>query len=179
MKKILLVLLVPLITSCISLVPLEKKNMWALENDYIKAGDCPELVVPERTALEHPDIPLLELYDSNGVYIPITESYLMNIIVKMFGTVEKYQFLAEIYEREYLNADGKIMPDLSLDELKELYLDRINAIDRTVVVEEETTGSGYPMTGAAVLEDLSTDDMTMEEFVMLIEAFNYFQEYGE
>lgn len=182
MKKLILILLVPILTSCISLVSEDKKNMWALENDYINAGDCPELVVPERTALDHPDIPFLKLYDGDGIYIPITESYLMNIIVKLFGTVEKYQFLAEIYEREYLNADGRIMPDLTLDELKELYLDRINAIDKTVTPAAEvelTTDSGYPITGATILEDLSTDDMTIEGFVMIIEAFNYFQEYGE
>jgi hypothetical protein len=183
-KFILLSLLVLVVTGCVSMVPREKLEDWAFQNGYILAEDCPDIVVPERQPLDHPEVPYIEVKDSEGNYIPITVEYLMQIIVKLFGTVEKYQFLAEIYEREYLNAGGQIMPDLTLKELKALYLERINAIDNVPQpeeTEEPTTEGEFPVLGATS-EDLELTPeaagLTVEEFAVIVEIFNHFQETG-
>ncbi len=179
-KYILIVLIIILFTGCISLVSDNDLKFWALSNGFILASDCPTIPeAPPRTAQPHPNVPIIQMYDSEGNYIPITEDYLMKIIILLFGTVEKYQYLAEIYEREYLNADGKIMPDLTLEELKTLYLERVSAIENitpTIVEpEEETTEGEYPTLGAST----STPDITVTEFVNIVEAFNYFQNTGK
>lgn len=173
-KLILLFTLVLFLSGCASFirfVPEERLDRWALENEYILAENCPELVVPERQPLPHPDVPTIHVKDADGNLIPITQQYLMRVVITLFGTVEKYQYLAEIYEREYLNADGKILPDLTLEELKQLYLQRIQAIDLVEPAEPEVDPeTGFPSTGSG------TPDITVDEFATIVEAFNYFQE---
>lgn len=181
-KLILLGLVAFIFSSCISLVSKEKLNEWALSNSYILAKNCPKLVVPPREAQPHPEVPMLEVRDADGNYIPITEEYLMKIIIKLFGTIQKFQYLVEIYEREYLNAGGKIMPDLTLEELKALYLKRLNTLDSTPISSPEpepeqpielTTEGKYPTTGAGVP---NVEEMTLDEFAILVDAFYSFQE---
>jgi hypothetical protein len=164
-----------MLSGCISLVSKEKLDMWALSNGYILAENCPELEVPPRLALDHPEIPQIMVKDEDGEYIPITEQYLMKIVIRLFGTIEKYQYLAEIYEREYLNAGGKVMPDLTLDELKALYLERRKAIDEVPVPEpvEPVVEGEFPSTGAGVP---NVEQMTIAEFSLIVETFNSFQE---
>jgi len=163
MKILLIVLLIFLLSGCISLIPERKLNDWALSNDYILAKDCPKIIIPTRQAQPHPDIPKVIVYDKDGKPIELTRAYLMEIIITLFGTVEKYQYLVEIYEREYLNAGGQIMPDLTLDELKKLYLSRLSKIE----IMTMTTGSSDK-----TIEDYSSSEMTVQEFAILIEAYN-------
>lgn len=179
MKKLILFILpIILFTSCITMVPQEKLEDWAFSNGFIRAEDCPEIDIPERTVLPRPDVPVIRTTDSEGELIPITQSYLMEIIIQLFGTVEKYQYLVEIYEREYLNSGGQILPDLTLEELKQLYLDRIGAIEDVPVPPPERDidpVTGFPSTGSGTIEQ----QMTVGEFIQLVNAYNYFQETGE
>jgi len=178
MKKLILISLILLIlTSCMSLVPERVKNEyaldWALENGYIRAEDCPELEIPERQALPHPIVPLFQTVDEDGDPIPITQKYLMNIVIQLFGTVEKFQYLVEIYEREYLNEDGRIMPDLTLEELKALYEERLSTIEKTrreiepeeSVQPEGTTSSVTP-----------GEQLTIDQFEELLGVWNSLNE---
>jgi hypothetical protein len=160
MKKViaLLILLVFALTGCTTFY-----TNWALTHGFIKAEDCPKVPdVPERQALPHPTIPTFATVDADGNLIKIDEVYLMNIIIQCFGTVEKFQYLVEIYEREYLNKGGKIMPDLTLEELKKLYQEKLGQL------EKFNTGA---MTTSAVEKQ-----MTVEEFKHLIDAWNLLQE---
>jgi len=164
MKVFFVIVLISLLTSCISLVPENKLNDWALAHEYILAKDCPKIIIPERQAQPHPEKPQIIVYDKDGKPIELTKSYLMEIIVMLFGTVEKYQYLVEIYEREYLNAGGQIMPNLTLDELKKLYLSRLSKIEAITM----TTGSSDKTVEEAYL----AKDMTVQEFINLVEAYN-------
>lgn len=157
MKIILVILMIIVVTGCMSLVPEHRKIEWALESGYILAEDLPEIEVPEREPLPLPIVPIFETVDKDGDPIPITQRYLMTMVVQLFGTIEKFQYLAEIYEREYLNVDGRIMPELSLEELKELYYERLSIIERerldlvrerdpTVTEGTAVTTLGYQMT---------------------------------
>lgn len=186
MKRIiLLILLVLLFNSCITMVSDEKLDDWALNNDYIKTENIPELVVPEREALPHPLIPVFETVDEEGIPVPITKRYMMNMIIQLFGTVEKFQYLAEIYEREYLNSGGKIMPDLTLDELKALYEQRLSFIERTrdemieevpEETEETTTSSTNQPNPYFTNSATPSDKMTIEQFEDLLKVWETFQE---
>lgn len=173
MKKLLLIVLfIPLLAGCMSLVPTAVKEdyarVWASDNGYIPAEDCPDVCedLPERQPLPKPIVPLFETEDAQGDPIPITERYLMDIIIKLFGTVEKFQYLVEIYEREYLNSDGRIMPDLSLDELKALYEGRLSVIERARLEQPESEApEGIEgTTSSATLGD----DLTVEQFEELL-----------
>jgi len=209
MKNILFILPLLLSTGCVSLVPEKELNMWALTNGYtatkeldtwalghgyILAANVPKVVVPERSPLPHPEIAKLEVKDDKGNYIPITQQYLMKMIITLFGTVEKFQFLVEIYEREYLNVGGKIMPDMTLDQLKQLYLSKVNETTKpttkptpkTTTPAESTAGTypstglstgSYPSTGSST--GSSTEDLTIESFSVIVDAYNYFQETGK
>lgn len=179
MKKIfiLFILFIFLFSSCISMVSTNKKVHWALSNGYILATDCPVLEpAPERDAQPHPKAPTIIVVDSDGNSIPLTQAYLMETVIILFGTVEKYQVLVEIYEREYLNAGGQILPNLTLDELKALYKSRLAAIDSVVPVskpEPELVLDGkYPMTG-------SSNNITIQQFELIMQAFEFFQENGD
>ena len=179
MKKLLLLLIAiaVLFTGCITMMSDEKLNDWALTNGYIEPENCPELVVPEREALPHPSVPIFETIDEEGIPIPITQSHLMNMIVQLFGTVEKFQYLVEIYEREYLNTGGKIMPDLTLEELKSLYEERLSTIDRAraKIEIEETTSSEEPnpyLTSSST----TSDKLTVEQFEQLLEIWKEMNE---
>ena len=172
MKKIILLILIAvLFSSCITMVSDDKLNNWALNHDYIKADNCPELVIPERQALPHPMIPTFETTDEEGVPVPITQRYLMTMVIQLFGTLEKFQYLVEIYEREYLNTDGKIMPDLTLEELKALYEDRLSTIERAreEMVPEESQPTLEGTTSAAS----PGDQLTVDQFAELVEVWNY------
>lgn len=170
MKKILFILLIPILLSgCISLVSEKKLHEWARAHEYLLASECPKLEIPEREAQPHPQVPIVRVRDDQGNVIELTQVYLMEIIVQLFGTVEKYQVLVEIYEREYLNRDGKIMPELTLDELKELYRSRLSAIESIAFEKEKEE---FPSTAAA-----ATSQITVGQLAIIIEAYNYFQEY--
>lgn len=158
-------------SSCVSMIPDVKLEAWAYDNGFILETDCPESDCPERQPLPHPEIPTIQIRDADGNLIPITEEYLMKTIITLFGSIEKYQYLTEIYEREYLNADGKIMPDLTLEELKALYLERVGAIEEVVQPENDPL-TGFPSTGSVERE------ITVAEFAVIVEAFNYFQQTG-
>ena len=166
-KLFLIFLLILTLTSCVSLVPKKELEMWALSNGYILAENCPNITVPERQPLPHPEIPSIQIKDASGNYIPITEAFLMKTIVTLFGTIEKFQYLVEIYEREYLNSGGKILPDMSLEDLKKIYLERIQALG-------SVTAGAYPSTASS-----SVPDMSIADFILLVEAFNTFQTIGE
>lgn len=165
-KILLIIILVFMLTSCISFVPKKQLDIWALSNGYILAENCPTITVPERQPLPHPDVPTIQIKDASGNYIPITEAFLMKTIITLFGTIEKFQYLVEIYEREYLNSGGKILPDMSLEDLKKIYLERIQALG--------SVASTYPSTASS-----SVPDINIAQFTLLIEAFNSFQETGE
>lgn len=166
-KLFLIFLLVLTLTSCVSLVPKKELEIWALSNGYILAENCPNITVPERQPLPHPEVPSIQIRDASGNYIPITEAFLMKTIITLFGTIEKFQYLVEIYEREYLNSGGKILPDMSLEDLKKVYLERIRTLG-------SVTEGAYPSTSSSFVPDISVAD-----FVLLVEAFNLFQETGE
>lgn len=167
MNKLLIIVLLSLVlTSCISLVPKKELDMWALSNGYILAENCPNVTVPERQPLPHPDVPTIQTRDASGNYIPITQAFLMKTIITLFGTIEKFQYLVEIYEREYLNSGGNILPEMSLEDLKKVYLERIKALD--------SVSTSYPSTSSS-----SVPDITVAEFILLIEAFNLFQDMEE
>jgi len=174
MHKILLVIISTfMLTSCVSLVPKKELNMWAISNGYILAENCPTVAIPERQPLPHPEVPTIQIKDSSGNYIPITEAFLMKTIITLFGTIEKFQYLVEIYEREYLNSGGKILPDMSLEDLKKIYLERIKALGGVA--------STYPSTASSSSSSSSSSipNINVAELILLIEAFNSFQETGE
>jgi hypothetical protein len=156
MKKILLLIfIVFLLAGCTTFY-----TNWALTHGFIKAEDCPKVPdVPERQALPHPILPTFDTVDKDGNPIKINEVYLMNVIIQCFGTMEKFQYLVEIYEREYLNKGGKIMPDLTLDELKKLYQERLGQLERF------NTGASTPV----------EKTMTVEEFRKFVDAWNDLQ----
>ena len=167
MNKLLIIILLSLVlTSCISLVPKKELEVWALSNGYILAENCPNVTLPERQPLPHPDVPTIQIRDASGNYIPITQAFLMKTIITLFGTIEKFQYLVEIYEREYLNSGGNILPEMSLEDLKKVYLERIKALD--------SASTSYPSTSSS-----SVPDITVAEFQLLIEAFNLFQNMEE
>lgn len=169
MRKLLfIILIIVLFTGCMSLIPERKLHEWARAHDYLLASECPKLEIPEREAQPHPKVPIVRVKDDQGNVIELTQVYLMEIIVQLFGTVEKYQVLVEIYEREYLNRDGKIMPELTLDELKELYRSRLSVIES--ISTEKETKSEFPTTS-------SSSRGTVGQLAVLIDAYNYFQEY--
>lgn len=173
MKKVILLLLlgVLLFSGCATW-----HENWALANGYIRAEDCPEPPpIPTRQALPHPRIPTFATTDSDGNPIEITERYLIEIVVQMFGTVEKFQYLVEIYEREYLNEDGKIMPDLTLEELKKLYQQRIGQI-QDITEPEESPEEEPPTTERSLGASTPGERMTLEEFRPLFEEWNRLQE---
>lgn len=173
MKKIILFLMIFfLLISCISLVPKDKLREWALSNGYILAEECPKLVVPERQPQPHPSVPTISLIDNDGNEIPITEAYLMEIVIMLFGTVEKYQYLVEIYEREYLNKNNEIMPNLTLDQLKDLYKSKLSIIDKLVPKEPE-----QPKESPNLSLSSTASKMTIKQLKTFIDAFNYFQEF--
>ena len=149
-NKILFLTLIVIIifTGCVTW---EEK---ALMNGYIKAEECPEIEIPERVALPHPLTPQFE------TEVDIDETYLMYMVVDLFGTVEKFKFLVEIYEREYLNAGGKILPDLTLEELKQKYYDRIKSIQEILKPTEEIT------------LEATASIITVDEFRLLVKAWN-------
>ena len=139
---------------------------WASKNGYIKADNCPKLNVPERQPLPHPKVPIFKLVDDDGNQIELNDVVLMNMIIELFGTVEKFQYLVEIYEREYLNAGGKVAPDLTLDQLKELYKKRIGIINN---IENNAKSKDSKMiTGVHTL--------TLKEFRDIVKAWNLIQE---
>lgn len=163
MKKLIYIIIIFMIfTSCTTW-----HTDWALSNGYIKAEDCPELIVPERQALPHPQIPLFETTDVDGNPIEINEAYLIRVIVQLFGTVEKFQYLVEIYEREYLNTGGKIMPDLTLEELKKLYQERLGKVEE-IIEESPVLETTNMILGAS-------SDMKVSEFEILFEEWERLQ----
>jgi len=172
MNKLIFLFLSLIITSCVSLVPKKELNMWALSNGYILSENCPKIIIPERQSLPHPEIPIIHIKDAKGNYIQITQPFLMKTIITLFGTIDKFQHLVEIYEREYLNSGGKIMPDLSLDDLKKIYLERIRGLDTAY---PSTSSSTYPSTSTST----TTLDINISDFIILVEAFNLLQYPGE
>ncbi|MFW6226011.1 MAG: hypothetical protein ACOC3V_03555 [bacterium] len=186
MKKLIFIIIVISIlfslTGCLSLVSENKKITWAYQNGFILPEDCPELEIPERQAQPHPQVPVITVINSEGELIELSKAYLMEITVMLFGTIEKYQYLVEIYEREYLNAGGKIMPDLTLEELKQLYKSRLSRIESIVPSEDEEEKSEETSTGEYPLLDSTSDiekRMTVKEFSNLVKIWNEFQETGE
>lgn len=173
-KLLFLFIFIPFFfTGCMSLISTNQKTAWALSNGYILASDCPKVSdVPPREPQPHPKVPTIVVKDKDGNDIELTQAYLMETIITLFGTVEKYQVLVEIYEREYLNAGGKILPDLTLKQLKDLYKSRLAAVDNIIPVKEPTTEGEFPVTGAA-------SSLTVEQFESLIKAYNYFQANGD
>jgi hypothetical protein len=152
------------------MIPDNKLKEWAYANDFILVSECPKLKIPEREAQPHPQVPIVKVRDDSGNSIELTQVYLMEIIVMLFGTVEKYQVLVEIYEREYLNRGGQILPELTLDELKELYRSRLSAIESISTKKEPIVEDEFPITAAA-------SEITIGQLQVIIDAYNYFQEY--
>ena len=182
MKKwivlILAILLLLSITGCATW-----HTNWALTHGYIKAEDCPDVPeVPERQALPHPKVPLFATTDNEGNPVVIDEAYLMSIIIQLFGTVEKFQYLVEIYEREYLNAGGTVMPDLTLEELKALYEERLGKL-RDVTPEEEAPAEETPAEEETPTTEMTLGavekEMTVGEFKQIVDAWNEFQKENQ
>lgn len=161
MKKLIFVFLVIfiLLSSCATW-----HENWAYDNGFIKAEDCikcPEL--PPREALPKPVMPIFDIDPET-----VTEGQLINTIIELFGTVRKFQFLVEIYEREYLNAGGKILPEVTLEELKLKYRESIGDIDeileeQPIIPEDGTTGTTAPSI---------EEELTVEEFESIINMLN-------
>lgn len=148
MKKLFVILIVVFLSSCVSW-----HTDWALNNGYIRAEDCPDVSeVPPRQALPTPNVPLIDI---SRIEDPV---YLMKTIINLRATVEKFQYLVEIYEREYLNKDGKIMKDLTLEELKQLYESKLSDIEKASSDFQE-----FPSTEAFERE------ITISEFKELVE----------
>lgn len=176
MKKLILIgLLILTLSGCMSLVPQRVKDEyardWAANNGYIDADDCPEIKVPERQALPHPIIPTFETTDEEGNPLPITQRYLMNMVIQLFGAVEKFQYLVEIYEREYLNADGRIMPNLTLEELKALYEERLSTIERARQEMQPAQPTQPTQPEGTTSAASPGDQLTIEEFEYLLEVW--------
>lgn len=107
MKKIILLftIIFLLFSSCATW-----HENWAREEGWLPPDQLPEVSPPEqRQPLPHPDIPELVLPDplptdeQGNEYIP--QRILMEHVLILDGTVEKFQYLVEIYEREYLGID--------------------------------------------------------------------------
>ena len=157
--KIKYLFIIILLFSLIGCVSFDQK---ALKKGYIKAENCPKQTVPERQPLPHPvlstvDIQSAFIFDNEGNIVGLNEHELMVAYAELFGGIEKFKVLVEIYEREYLNAGGKIEPDLTLEELKEKYRRQIGIIDEII---PEATEDKY---------NTGVHYMTIEEFYNLLD----------
>lgn len=142
MKKFILLLLVALTLS--SCVTLEKKQKWAEELGYVKLTDelkirwarelgfiLPSEVVrpedPTHALLPHPIIPMLNTED-------FSTQALMEQVILLSATIEKFAILVEIYEREYVNSgieySNEKFKGMTLEQLKLEYLNLLG-IEKT------------------------------------------------
>lgn len=133
MKKILLILLALMLTSCVTL---EQKKKWAEELGYVQLTDelkvrwarelgfilPSEVVIPDAPThelLPHPVVPMLDTEN-------ITTQRLMEQIILLSATIEKFAILVEIYEREYIHTgipySNENFKGMTLEELKLKYL---------------------------------------------------------
>lgn len=93
---------------------------WARNNGYILKTESPTPEPVQHQVLLHPIIPILDVEN-------IDEAKIMEHVLLLGGSVEKYQILVEIYEREYILPVGKKFSnakyaDKTLEELKLEYL---------------------------------------------------------
>lgn len=133
MKKLCLIVLTLVMTSCVTL---EQKKQWAEELGYVKLTDelkirwarelgfvlPSEVVVPDASThelLPHPIIPILDTEN-------ISTQKLMEQIILLSATIEKFEILVEIYEREYIHTgiqySNENFKGMTLEELKLKYL---------------------------------------------------------
>lgn len=164
--KNLFFLIIPVIflTSCITLVPENKLDSWALDNDYIHVDNVPEVPEPpQRQPQPRPVVPEIRTTYEDGTLIPLTRGYLMEIATHLMGTIEKFELLAEVYETEYT---GDI-EDPSYENLRQRYLKSIsNTTDIPAPPKPETDPiSGLPSTGS------SGEVMSEEEFRNIVDDF--------
>jgi len=162
MKYILLVLVIVItLTGCMTL------DERALNAGYIKASDCPTVPEPaERSPLPHPLIPIFEMADEDGVYQQPTMNEVLELVIKYGATISKFQYLVEIYEREYLNIKGSsLFENLSIEELRIEYLIRIGKITNPTPIDT----SGFT-TGAAIAKQ--TDEKIMQDYLTMVEYMN-------
>lgn len=98
----------------------------AYEEGWIPPEEIPE---PEKLEkgppLPKPTIPILKVRDEEGNPIEFTKAELMQLTIKYGGTVDKFKFLVEIYERQYTSRkkEQAYYPDMSLEELKLKYFE--------------------------------------------------------
>lgn len=135
MKKILLVLIVLIFSGCQTL-----SFNWP-ETAY-EEGWIPPEEIPEPEPLElgpplpKPQVPILEVYDEEGLPIQYTVPELMGLVIQYGNTVDKFKYLVEIYERQYTSRDVEraYLEEMSLEELK---LEYFNLLGITPSDEEE------------------------------------------
>ena len=141
MKKLILLLFVVL-SSCTTW-----HADWARQNGWIDPESALELRktienLPERLELPRPIISEIELEiikvidtvlaDPN--YQPtILEGKLIESYLVQDGTIEKLVYLVDIYERHYLNKEGKIHPDRPLDEIIAEYYALLTPTERAQI----------------------------------------------
>jgi len=182
MKHILLLLII--ITMLASCMTLDEK---ALNAGYIKASDCPTIPeASERYSLPHPLVPIFEMVDENGAYRQPSMNEVLELVIKYGATISKFQYLVEIYEREYLNVEGSsLFENLSLEELRVEYLIRIgkmtktNPIDSAPIdsapidsapIDSAPINSSRFTTDAAIVRQ--TNEELIQDYLMMVEYMN-------
>lgn len=125
MKKILLILILAIfLTGCQTL-----SFNWpetAYEEGWIPPEEIPSQVEPAPLGppLPKPQIPILEVYDEEGMPRQFTVPELMELTIQYANTIDKFKYLVEIYERQYTSRDleDAYMPELTIEELRIEYL---------------------------------------------------------
>ncbi len=162
MKYILLVLVIVIMfAGCMTL------DERALNAGYIKASDCPTVPEPaERSPLPHPLIPIFEMVDKDDAYQQPTMNEVLELVIKYGATISKFQYLVEIYEREYLNIKGSsLFENLSIEELRIEYLIRIGKITNPTPVDTSRF-----TTDAAIVRQ--TNEELIQDYLMMVEYMN-------
>lgn len=165
-KKILWIICITIL-----LITLSGCATWqqkALDNGYIKASDCPTTPKPaERSPLPHPIVPIFKTTDENGNYIKPTMNDVLELVIKYGATISKFQYLVEIYEREYLNIKGSsLFNNLSLEELRVQYLTRIGKIADVKPTSTKPTNTNSFTTSS------KTDEKSTDNYLNTIEHMN-------
>jgi len=122
MKKLLL----PLILVTIILSGCQTFSWNWSETAYEEGWIPPEEIpsqnqpMPLGPPLPKPQIPILQVFDEEGVPIQFTVPELMELTIQYANTIDKFKYLVEIYERQYTSRDLEqaYMPEMSIEELK-------------------------------------------------------------
>lgn len=135
MKKLITILLLLITLSSCATVSLNwpktaREEGWAPVEETTEdvLSNIPEPEEREKPApLPKPEIPVLEVTDEDGNPIELDIQMLMRQVLLYGGTIDKFKYLVEIYEREYTNRDAQEgpFPEKTTDELMKEYLELI------------------------------------------------------